>query len=258
MAKRKLSIRAITNLDSMGMALAFATGHAEGEVGARHKWTWEDKPYGVANEYICGELGHFLGLPLPPFAIAESMHFRGPIFSTINVNYDGRDFSPVEPDACCACLPEICAGAIVFDVLIANSDRHPRNLVVDNDAKPSEIYLYDHDVAFFGCFKGDGISRLKDMAGRLAITGKPPAGGNRHVFLNKLKSQDYLGVWCDRICTIPTSFIERVCKRALGFGITTDEYNAGIRFLCDRRGSMRSILNRHHEEFKGIKSWKLL
>ena len=53
-------------------------------------------------------------------------------------------------------LPDVCTGIVLFDVLIANCDRHDDNLVVDNDIAPREIYVYDHDIALFGYWAGGG------------------------------------------------------------------------------------------------------
>lgn len=256
MRKRRLRIRALTNLDPMGLSVAIAGGNTSGELPARHKWTWEERPYGVANEYICGELAHFLGLPIPPFAIAESEQLkRAIVFSTIDINFDGRDFSPVEPEFCVKQLESLCAGILVFDVLIANSDRHDGNVVVNHDEQPTEIYLYDHDVALFGYFANEGKERLRDMRGRLGITGKTPTGGNRHVFIDHFTSNRFFGEWCDRLSTIPSTFIERICGAATKYGITQSEGESAACFLKERRDNIRGILNRHGREFAGIPKW---
>ncbi len=155
MAKRNLRVRALTNLDQLDLGTAISLGRVGGELPARHKWTNDDRPYCVANEFICAELAHQIGLPIPPFAITQSNQFPAvPIFSTVDINFDGRDFSPVEPEYCVKHLEDLCAGVLVFDVFIANSDRHDENIVVNDDLTPTELYLYDHDVALLGYFKG--------------------------------------------------------------------------------------------------------
>ncbi len=258
MANRKLRVRALTNLDPMHHRMALVAGWVEGELPALHKWSWEDRPYGVPNEVICAELGRFLGLPLPPYGITTSNVFNGTIFSTLNINHDGRDFGPVDAAACCEKLPRVCAGTLMFDVFVANCDRHWTNLVVDNDLAPSEMYLYDHDVALFGCFAGEGIQRLRQMRNRLGITGKQPTGGNRHVFLDTIQTQVHFGAWCDRIRNIQTGFIKRTCKRCVKYGLAQAECDEVISFLCDRRDNLRGIVNRHHKEFTKIKQWQSL
>lgn len=46
-----------------------ADGRGLGYAQAWHRGKSERSPYAVPNEYICGELGRFLRLPVPPFAI---------------------------------------------------------------------------------------------------------------------------------------------------------------------------------------------
>jgi hypothetical protein len=166
MAKRLLRVRAIAKLDSLGLGQAIAAGQVAGELPARHKWNNEASPYCVANEFICTSLGRFIGLPIAPFAITSSDDFQQKfIFSSISVNYNNRDFSPVIPEHCVQHMLDMCSGLLAFDILIANSDRHDENLVVNNDIHPTEMAIYDHDVALFGSEKGAGLERLSAMNG---------------------------------------------------------------------------------------------
>src|SRR3990170_1752400 len=66
----------------------------------------------------------------------------------------------VVPHRCCAALPQICSGILLFDLLVANSDRHVGNLKVDDPDNPLEIDVFDHDRALFGAVAGQATVRL--------------------------------------------------------------------------------------------------
>lgn len=259
MASRKLVVRALTNLDPFGYEQAIARGRVEGQLPARHKWNYDASPYCVPNEFICGELARFIGLPIPCFTITRSEVFANRIiFSTLNVNYDGRDFAPVDSAACVRCLPELCAGVLMLDILIANSDRHDENIVVDSNQKPKLLYIYDHDVALFGYHAKEGAQRLKSMRGRLGISKGARSAGTRHIFLDHFETNKHFGEWIKRIAHIPHGFTERVCNEAINYGLDQVEANAALDFIKERQDSLPGILNRKKNEFKGIAHWESL
>ena len=71
--RRKYLFKAFINPDPLG----FSQEHkpwVRGYIAARHKWDRRDEsPYCVANESICAELGRFIDLPIPPYAITRTV-----------------------------------------------------------------------------------------------------------------------------------------------------------------------------------------
>ena len=116
----------------------------------------EGRPYRFANELVCGRLAQFLLLPMPPFGFTYFGGQRGVnlpkglMFSELDFDYERR--TPVMPEiaACIEFLPELCAGILLFDIFVANWDRHLGHLWCDSLLKPTRLMIYDHDLALFG------------------------------------------------------------------------------------------------------------
>jgi hypothetical protein len=107
-------------------------------VSAVAKCNSVDSPYFVPNEYFCGELGRFLRLPIPPCALLSAPdHEVTQWFASLDFNYMGNSLPPVLPEKVVEFLPDLSTGVIVFDVLVANGDRHPANLAVDAVYRPT-------------------------------------------------------------------------------------------------------------------------
>ncbi len=193
-AQPKYLFTAIVDPDPLGLSQAHKPW-VKGYIAARHKWDRSlESPYCIANEAICAELGRYIGLPIPPYAITRTFNNEfsdRDLVSFLDFNWGRRNPSPVEPDYCLQSLPQICAGIVVFDVLIANPDRHDENLAVDRTDTPKDMRVYDHDVALFGNVAGKGIQRLNEMQSRLGITGSTMTGGNRHVFLDSITTNEH-------------------------------------------------------------------
>src|SRR5947209_823354 len=65
-------------------------------------------PYCIPNELICGDIGRFLGLPVPPSGIVEASNTTGaPLFASLDFNLTGNALPPVDPVACFARLPDL-------------------------------------------------------------------------------------------------------------------------------------------------------
>ena len=261
MAKQHYGITALMDPDPF--SFGHSSDQAVGSVPAQHKWNYAASPYCVANEFICGTIGQFLGLPIPPFAITRPKTSDAPnqIFSSLHFNFEGRDLAPVSPPNCVASLPDICAGVIVFDVLIGNADRHNKNLAVDRLANPSEMQVFDHDGGLFGFNMGTsphGIERLKFLEGRFGISGSDMTGGSRHCLIDALLDSETLTCWTHRLWQIGYDFIKRTCDRAQQYGLTSEESAAACGFLHYRSRCVSGILNRHRSEFTSVNRWVLV
>ncbi|HEY1068704.1 MAG TPA: hypothetical protein VGE52_21455 [Pirellulales bacterium] len=236
---------------------------------AKRVWLWgyakfnqpEVAAYCIPNELICSEIGRFLGLPIPPGAVihAPSDSQAEYWFASLDFNLSGDSLPAVDLDDCVAQLPDLSTGLLLFDLLVANSDRHDRNFSVDFLAADGpSMSVFDHGHALFGQFPGDGIARLTELHDRLAASGGPVTRGTRHCLMDVLPTCRHFGGWLERIDAIPDFFIENCCRAAIGRGATPAEADAAIEFLKHRRNSLRQIIEANRQEFRAIQQWELL
>ncbi len=223
-------------------------------VSTRHlaHWNSPTSPYLLANEWICGNIANFLRLQIPPFSLfREGRQPRSrKLFGSLWID----DIAPPDTIAekCVRQHPRDCAGIVVFDILVANSDRHKDNLRVDDPLEPSEVFVYDHDRAFFGYVKGEAASRLDRLTNRLGITGGSQSTGNAHCLIEHLSSSDDIRYWAERVETIPLWFIEEVCNDEC---VPIRLRDAGISFLRHRKDNIRKVISSNRDQFPGVKDW---
>ncbi len=212
-------------------------------------------PYCVPNELICGEIGRYLQLPIPPGGLVE---FENQVFfASLDFNLAGESLPPIVPATCVEALPFLAAGVLVFDAFIANNDRHPRNLSLDLSVKKPRLMVFDHGHALLGDEPSKSVERFKRVEDRLGIAGGEDSGGVPHCLLDHLKVADHLDAWLKRVEQVPGYVIEGVCERAVGLGITDAEAGAASDFLKNRRHLLRSIVKANRAQFKGIIQWGL-
>lgn len=252
--RKKYHLRTIFFSGAEGL---ITSGKAFGHVEAWHKCAWEGSPYCLANEFICAEIGRFLQLPIPPFGMTISDKY-GYFFTTLNFNFGRKeDIPPIQPDLTWKQLPKICTGILLFDILVANCDRHDKNLTVDSLSKPNSIIVYDHDQALFG--GGDpslrGLDRLKALQGRLGISNAGVTGGNRHCLLDEMDSAEFISEWLGKIWSLPNWFIDEVCGSAQQYGLKPEEVLAVSNFLRVRRDDIETILKNWSAEFSQVSDW---
>ncbi|MGH7136016.1 MAG: hypothetical protein ACREHD_09765, partial [Pirellulales bacterium] len=72
---------------------------------------------------------------------------EAPLFSSLDFNFNREKLPPVVPDICVQRLLRDCTGVLLFDIWIANEDRHDANLLVDKVGAPGEMMVFDHDQA---------------------------------------------------------------------------------------------------------------
>jgi hypothetical protein len=217
----------------------------------------ETHNYIIANEWIAANLGQFLRLPVPPFALLRKKAHSTWMFASFS--FEG-DTSPgdVQARECYREHPELCAGILVFDILIANCDRHRGNVKVDHPQKPTSVHIIDHDRALFYVLPGEGVQRLRAIEDRLGVTGGSVTGNNRHIFLDVVDDAKHLEKWTQRIRDVPQWFIEEICEDVVGAGVKRREIEAVKQFLIDRRTKIGSLLADNKSEFSGITTWPLL
>jgi hypothetical protein len=165
------------------------------------------------------------------------------------------DFPPgIAPEHCVANLADLCSGILLFDILIANDDRHDGNLASDSRSNPKNMMVFDHDNALFGSKRNDGVARLNRLENRLGISGGTVPQGNRHCLLDVIDTARFFRKWIHRISCIPDWLIEEICKEARGTGIGAAEANAAEGFLKRRRNTLDGIVRNHRGEFRAVKA----
>ncbi|SPE45379.1 hypothetical protein SBA7_80016 [Candidatus Sulfotelmatobacter sp. SbA7] len=214
-------------------------------------------PYCVANEVICAEIGRFLGLPIPPAGVIYAPNGTQLFYASLDFNLAGNDLPPVNVTKCVKLLPKESAGVLLFDMLIANSDRHGQNFSVDFLSRPPKMNVFDHGHAMFGKDTGKGGARLHKLRDRLAVSGGSLTQGNRHSLIDQIDSDVHFGYWLDRMKQIPDFFIEDLCQEVVGLGCDEKEAEMAISFLKYRRAKLGQIIQANKNEFPRIRSWRL-
>ena len=211
-------------------------------------------PYCVPNELICGTLGRIVGLPVPPCGIVEQKPSRGQAgkvwFATLDFNITGDSLPPVDVDAALHQLPVECAGILIFDIWVGNTDRHKKNFSVDLLANPPAMNVFDHSHALFGHRQGNAINRITQEMDRIGIAG--------HCLLHAIQTDSHFGKWIDRIQQVPDYMVDDICDHAAGTGIQQREVDEAKGFLKYRRDCIKNIIEQHKEEFRKISDWSLI
>lgn len=210
----------------------------------------DDSPYLVPNEWIASNIGaHFLRLPIPPFSLMRKHNEKG-MFVSWKYGKHGIMPADVNPSACYASNPPLCAGIVAFDVFIGNSDRHCGNIKVDDPASPTAIEVFDHDHSLFGAC-GDAVRRLQSIEGKTGLDGY-------HCLASEVNDFDLLRPWIEKIRTIPCWWLEDLCDEVIGLGVTADQVAVLKLFLTERRLNLFNILKSNAKEFPKINNWPML
>jgi hypothetical protein len=217
----------------------------------------QDEPYCVPNELICGLLGQFLGLPVPPCGLfVEPRNPSVLSFGTMNFNLGGDNLPPADPDDCFTAYadpthprPDAVVGVLLFDVWVLNADRHPRNLALDDSVTPAQLHVFDHSHAVFG---QEGAARLHRLREELGIAGLT-ASGNRHCLIDVVRSTAWFRFWLDRFLSVPRFVIADAVDRARSSRlITAEEAGAAVEILWFRRERLADRLKEHRDQFPNI------
>lgn len=236
---------------SFDKQLGGAAGSWLASVGAVAKPNTPNAPYCIPNELVCSVIGRFLYLPLPPAGIISSPKATHPFwFASFDFNLSGNSLPPIDPAKCEVELPELCAGVVLFDVLVGNSDRHPGNLSVDLLTTPKQMNVFDHSHALCGGQAGNAKQVLVDFQDKLATGG--------HCLLKVLSTDQHFQKWIDRIKAIPDFLIEEVVREASAYGLSSEESSQVVAFLRHRRDHIKEIIEANKAEFAGITQWSLL
>jgi hypothetical protein len=219
--------------------------------------TNDHSPYTIANEVIAARLGQCLGLPVPAGVVAE--HSGRLFYLSLDVSKEGRALPPIIAGDFVAAEPWLAAGAVIFDMWIANSDRHTGNISHDPAFSPPRPAFFDHGHALLGTGDPNGLDRLRAAEGELGCVGRPPLEGNRHALLDLVSSAADLYAWAARVGELPDFVVADACANARELGLLPDD---GTRdslrdWLLLRKTALGQLLSDHRDEFSAIAQWDL-
>lgn len=208
-------------------------------------------PYYVANEYICAELARLIRLPVPPAFVAR---YGGDLcFCSLDYNLSADRLPPIDPEVAIREEPNLCAGVIAFDIWVANTDRHRRNISFQATRDPHRLNAIDHGHALFAA--SDSLTWAAD---RFAVEGAQRGGrGNRQCLLDWLADDQRLSDWVGRIERLDSGTIREIFQDAIAAELPEDLAKQGASFLLDRRQKLRQLVSSNRAEFPKITAWGL-
>lgn len=201
----------------------------------------EGSDYEFASEFICGELGQMIGLPVSRGVFVERK--RKKCYASFNSCLAGRVPPMKEPRAIefVHQMPFDACGVCIFDIFINNKDRNATNLGWDRAGQT--VHIFDHGNALILTLDPVEFWRANwetvDLSRHCLspyITG--PAMMNR-------------GEWEDRIRQIPNDFIRRIIRDSqdLNPGLSPQEGDIGIEYLINRKDKITEIVDKAQQFF---------
>lgn len=191
-------------------------------------------PFTIANEVIAARLGQMFGLPVPAGVVAEAT--GGTLYYlSLDVSKEGKALPPAIPLDFAHEEPNIAAGCVVFDVLIANSDRHAGNLARDLGFDPPRPSLFDHGHALLGTNAPSGLDRLAKAEDILGCLGTDPLLGNRQCLIDHIADAACLRRWIDRLTVLPDFIAEDICAETAALGLLQADVATALAAWINRR-----------------------
>ncbi len=184
-------------------------------------------PYVVVNELVCASLARALLLPVPPGFIID--HDSKPHYVSLDFNLSGAALPPVNPAALVAAHPSLACGLVLFDVWIANGDRHRSNIAFDTVS--NKVMIFDHSHALYG---STGLTRLEALDDQLGI--------DSHCIAAELTNLGGVASWIERIRLVPEFYIRSVIADAVDVGLPVAETDFLIDFLLRRREKLPALI----------------
>jgi hypothetical protein len=220
--------------------------------------TNDQAPYTIANEVVAARVGQVLGLPVPAGVIAEDTSGKL-YYLSLDVSKTGHTLPPAHPPDVVAAEPFLAAGCVVFDILIANEDRHAGNLSLDPAFTPPRLSLFDHGHSLLGASAVQGAARLAAMANVLGCLGPPGMTGNRQALLDHVASAVDIDAWTTRVEQLPDYVLEDACNLIADADLNVDTSLARelADWLSARRSGIRAMVATNQAEFAAVKRWTL-
>jgi hypothetical protein len=220
-----------------------------------HAKEWDPRkggnsPWLLPNEWICANLAWFLRIDTPGFDVARSgSKDKGPKLFLTSLFRGEREVPPdLDPSVVWKALPDPCCAMLVFDILIANPDRHAGNLAVDDPDDPKTLIAFDHDQALFG----NDQRRLADERDLL--------GFDQHFLRDVVEyNEECFKKWLGKVSSIPSEFMREVCHEPVcRKHFTRQQAREAYDFLSHRSERMYIIAKRLKGWAPRISRWPLL
>lgn len=208
--------------------------------------TNEMSEFTIANELICARIGQTIGLPVPSGVVAEDAA-KTLYYISLDVSFEGKQLPPVLPEEFAKEEPWLAAGAVVFDVLIANGDRNRGNLSRDPAFTVPRVAVFDHGHALLGTgptLTGeDRLSAARDHLGCVADAARVAV--NNSILLDQPLDATMLEEWVKRVKEVPDYVFEDICREIasmpnLNFWKATADLV--ISWLLERRGKLDQLI----------------
>ena len=202
-------------------------------------------PLCVANEYICSRIGDRLSIPVPPGAVIAADAGKK---AWLTLSFTPTTLPPIDAADVATRVPRLAAEVVVFDILIANTDRHAGNLAFRSADRRLEVF--DHGHALMGAGPAAGVSKFQGFANALAIDG---AAGNRHCLLDLLTSVPHVMAAVELVeANLTDAMIRRITEEAKLLRVGFSEAGPLADALILRRSRIRDLIRKASHEFKGI------
>jgi hypothetical protein len=227
-----------------------ATGAVFAQVSAICKKNGAQNPYYVANELVAAELGRILRLPVPPgFIVLDASQVA--YYASLDFNLTGVSLPPIIPGTFTTTFLNELGAILVFDIFIANSDRHPGNLSAEY-GQPPRFNLFDHSHSLLGGgAAGTGLPCLQGAENSIVI-------GPTHAVISGVNDEALFLPALERVESIPDYFIASVVQEAADYGLSTPERDGLTAFLKNRKTRVRNFISGNKHLFPGITHWSVL
>lgn len=229
------------------------------EMAGYAKTATSGNPFVVVNEFIAWKLGVVAGLPIPPGALLVNDQGDPAQVTWVSLNYlpEFRLMPDVDPAAVVAAFPELAAGVIAFDYIIANTDRNAGNLALIEGSmlasggieqgKRLEIFDHSHALAYKPDANKTLIEHLSSIRDHFVING--------NCLLPHVTSAGYLLAWAGRLQErLTDAVIREACWEApmITGELTNADAQALANLLRHRRDMVAKELHAHAADFKAI------
>ena len=225
-----------------------ATGAVYAQVSAICKKNGQC-PYYVPNELVAAEIGRILRLPVPPgFIVLDANQTAH--YASLDFNLTGVALPPIIPGNFIASFQPDLASIVVFDILIANPDRHAGNLSADYNSLSFNLFDHSHSLLGWG-LSGTGVAVLQNAQNSVVV-------GSGHAVISGVNDENLLLRAIERVESIPDFYIQSVVREAAQYGLSAAESTGLEHFLLNRRGQMRNLISSNKGLFPGVSHWGAL
>lgn len=214
----------------------------------------------IANELICARIGQTIGLPVPSGVVAEDAAKRV-YYISLDVSFEGKALPPVIPTEFAKEEPQLAAGVVAFDILIANGDRNRGNLSRDPAFPIPRVAVFDHGHALLGTgplLKGE--DRLKAAQDHLGcVADSSGLAVNSSILLDQDLDTSELEGWIGRIKEVPNYVFEDICREVASMpnmNFWNSTADLVVSWLLERRDKLDQLIWDNQEALPKV-HWSL-